>query len=88
MPANLKFKRASENFTFLTNFTWYCHSLEPLLNSDKSSEYPHPDKGTFVGDVDLIKIAVTPWRAKSGSSGIPFYLIFSKEMACRYRYLN
>ena len=40
---------------------------------------PHPDKGTFVGDVDLIKIAVTPWRAKSGSSGIPFYLIFSQR---------
>ena len=79
MPGNVKFKRASENFTFLTNYTWYCHSLTVLSASDKTSEYPHHEKGTFVGDADLIKIAVTPWRAKSGSSGIPFYLVFSQS---------
>lgn len=79
MPSNVKFKRAPENFTFLTNYTWYCHGLTVLTNSDKTCEYPHPDKGTFVGDADLVKIAVTAWRGKSGSSGIPFYLIFSQS---------
>lgn len=80
MKNNTAIKRASENFTFLTNHTWSCHNLKVLENkSDKTCEYPNPDKGTFVGDAELIKIYVTPWRSKSGSSGIPFQLVFSQN---------
>ena len=79
MPAGLVFKRVTENFSFLTNLTYYCHSPEPMQHDDKTCLYPISAKHTYQNDVDLQKITVIPWRAKSGATGHDFELIFSQR---------
>ena len=79
MPAGLVFKRVPENFSFLTNLTYYTHSPTPMLHDDKTCRYPISTKDTYQNDVDLQKITVIPWRAKSGATGHDFELVFSQK---------
>lgn len=79
MPSGLVFKRVPENYSFLTNLTYYCHSPTPLQHDDKTCKYPTNTKDTFQDDVDLQEVTVIPWRAKSGATGRDFKLIFSQK---------
>lgn len=83
MPTGMKFKRVPENFSFLTNITYYASNPQIMSHKDKTCEYPYSTKDTRVGDVDLQRVTIVPWRAKSGATGSPFELVFSQRDGLR-----
>lgn len=79
LKGDLKLKKVPENFSFLTSNCWYCVSLTPMLDSDKTPEYPRDADDALKGDTDLICITMVNLRGKHGPSGIPFEIVVSQS---------
>lgn len=80
LKGKVKFKRVPENFTFLTNNCWLCHSANVLLNqTNKTPEFPRSKDDDLKGDTDLMVVTLQNLRAKSGPTGLPMDVIVSQR---------
>lgn len=80
MKGKIKFKRVPENFTFLTNNCWFCHSASVLLNqTNKTPEFPRSKDDDLKGDTDLMVVSLQNLRAKSGPTGLPMDVVVSQR---------
>lgn len=79
LKGDLKLKKVPENFTFLTGNCLYVTGLSPLLDDNKTPEFPRDESDDLKGDTDLILITVVPLRNKFGPSGIPFDIVVSQS---------
>lgn len=80
LKGKVKFKRVPENFTFLTNNCWFCHSASVLLNqTNKTPEFPRSKDDDLKGDTDLMVILLQNLRAKSGPTGLPMDIVVSQR---------
>jgi len=80
LKGKTKFKRVPENFTFLMNNCWFCHSVSVLMNSKtKTPEFPRNKDDDLQGDTDLMLITVQNLRGKSGPTGLPMDIVVSQR---------
>lgn len=76
----LKFKYVPNQFFFLMNNLWYCHSAERFVNATtKASEFPRDAQDNDPANCDLMRIVAQILRSKNGPSGMPFEIIVSQS---------
>ena len=76
----LKFKYVPNQFFFLMNNLWYCHSAERFVNqTTKAAEFPRDASDTDPANCDLMRIVAQVLRSKNGPSGMPFEIVVSQS---------
>lgn len=76
----LKFKYVPNQFFFLMNNLWYCHSAERCINkTTKAAEFPRDSSDNDPANCDLMRITAQILRSKNGPSGLPFEIIVSQS---------
>jgi hypothetical protein len=80
LKGDITFKNVPEKARFLINNVWYIMGVAPLRNqTTKSVEFPRDSKDDLKNDSDLMLAAVVSLRTKTGSTGIPFDIIYSQS---------
>ena len=80
LKGKVKFKRVPENYTFLMNNLWFCHSASVLVNAKtKAPEFPRNGDDDQQGDTDLMLVTLQNLRGKSGPTGLPWDLVISQR---------
>jgi hypothetical protein len=81
LKQGLKFKGATEKFTFIMNNCWYLFGATALVNetTKEGPQYPRDSSDKMKGDTDLNEVNMVVIRGKSGPSGNPIKILVSQS---------
>lgn len=69
---------ATTKFTYATSIAFNAGNAKPLVDGDRTAEYPRPDSEKVAKDTDLNEVTLTVLRNKNGKTGMQLKVLVTQ----------